>query len=457
MSLSDRTRDWLSAKWGRWGQAVMGVLVFAAVISVGNLVLKLEAGRLEVRQRMELIRFGASLHARLDRELSSVLYLTNGLSSYLVAHYQDLKRDEVENILAGLYASAHHVRNLGIAVGYRLTYIYPIQGNEKAIGLNYADQPGQWPAVKRAIDSGKPVLAGPLALLQGGRGLVYRAPVFISGRYWGLLSTVVDSDSLLTSAFRDVASEDIAFAVRGTDGLGMEGDVFWGDAALFQRQDIETVDVEIPGGRWVIAIRAKSSLLDQSGLWVLRALLALLAVFLGWSTYVVLAQRAQLARMALFDPLTGLPNRHLIEDRIDHAIAAQRRNKSTVCALLFVDLDGFKDVNDRFGHKAGDTVLQGVARRVHAALRATDTVGRWGGDELLVLLENVDRQEIARLTQHIRQAVEAPLELAPHTIKVGASIGLAVVPEDGETVSDLLRTADARMYDDKVKRKPGGA
>ena len=453
MATFDLAQELRRPLWLRLGHVAAGIAVFALLVAIGHYVINLQASRLAAREKVELIAFASSLRARLDRELTSVLFLTSGLSSYLAVRHGDLNRGEVQDILASLYQSGRHLRNLAIAVGYRVTYIHPVEGNKQAIGLYYPDQPDQWPQVKQAVDTGRPVLVGPINLVQGGQGLIYRVPVFVRGDFWGLLSTVIDTDSLLMSAFADIGSRNIVFAVRGKNGLGMQGEVFWGEDSLFGQADAEILELEVPGGRWAIAVRFRSPPSDDMDLWGLRGLGLLLAVFLGWGTYMLLAQRAQLTRMALYDPLTGLPNRHLIEDRIAQAISGQRRNRTTVCLLLFIDLDGFKNINDRYGHKAGDAVLQGVANRVQGAVRQADTVGRWGGDEIIVLLESVERRKIPELIDNIRRAVEAPLEIAAHTLQVGASIGAALAPDHGTSLGELVRTADSRMYEDKQKRR----
>jgi diguanylate cyclase (GGDEF)-like protein len=185
----------------------------------------------------------------------------------------------------------------------------------------------------------------------------------------------------------------------------------------------------------------------------LRLLVWALAVFVAWGVYALLVQRARLARLAMFDALTGLPNRTLIEDRLERAIAAQKRNSSTVSALLFADLDDFKRINDDHGHRAGDAVLQGAAERASNAVRGVDSVGRWGGDELIVVLENAGRDRIPELIERVRRAIETPIEYAGLKLQVGVSIGVAIVPDDGDGVQDLIRRADRRMYEDKQKRK----
>ena len=452
-----RLRTALGASRAQISATLLGIGVFAAVAFAGSTVLDLESGRLEARRKVELVSFGSLLRARLTRELDSVLFLTSGLNSYLVVRGGNIERGEVEAILARLHADSRHVRNFGVAVGYTLSYLYPIKGNERALGLNYRNVPEQWDSVKRVVEGGVPVLIGPLPLVQGGRGLIYRVPVFLSDRYWGLISTVVDPDSLLKEAFAAPAAANFEIAVHSSDGPGVRGEVFWGDPRLFERSDTELIEIGVAGSKWVVAVREKSPPVETVGLLYLRVLLWVLAIFLGWGTYALLVQRARLARLALYDTLTGLPNRSLIEDRMTRAIAAQRRNPSIVSALLFVDLDGFKTVNDRFGHRAGDAVLHAVADRARVALRDVDSVGRWGGDELVVVLDNTDRQKIAEVIERVRHAVESPIEFAGQALRVGASIGSAIAPDDGEAAADLIRIADRRMYQDKQARKRSAA
>jgi sensor domain CHASE-containing protein len=199
---------------------LIAVAVCVATIIGGTLIINLQAREIEARNKVDLLVLGSALQARLSRELNSVLFLSSGLSSYLAVRRASLDRAEVESILEALHRDSRHVRNFAVAVGYRITYIYPVKGNEKAVGLNYSDAPVQWPDVKRAIDTGRPVLTGPLALVQGGSGLIYRVPIFAGGKYWGLLSSVIDTKSLLNSALSDTAADGIAIAIRGTNGQG---------------------------------------------------------------------------------------------------------------------------------------------------------------------------------------------------------------------------------------------
>jgi diguanylate cyclase (GGDEF)-like protein len=443
-------RERLHGYWLRWGYTATGAVFFLLVALAGNAIID---SRADARRRVELISFGSLVQTRLTRELDNALFLTEGLKSYLSVREGKLDRREVEAILRKLFQDSRHVRNFGVAVGYRLLYIYPIKGNERVLGLDYRKVPSQLAAVQRVIDGGAPALLGPIKLVQGGQGLVYRVPVTVRGKYWGLISTVIDSDSFFADAFAQAKAEKVELAIRGRDARGAQGEVFRGDAKLFAQGGIEQVDVDVPGGKWVLGLHAGPSSFGAPESWRLRLLVWALAVFVAWGVYALLVQRARLARLAMFDALTGLPNRTLIEDRLERAIAAQKRNSSTVSALLFADLDDFKRINDDHGHRAGDAVLQGAAERASNAVRGVDSVGRWGGDELIVVLENAGRDRIPELIERVRRAIETPIEYAGLKLQVGVSIGVAIVPDDGDGVQDLIRRADRRMYEDKQKRK----
>ena len=162
------------------------------------------------------------------------------------------------------------------------------------------------------------------------------------------------------------------------------------------------------------------------------------------------ALNAQLAHDAFHDALTGLPNRALFMDRLEHAVRRKRREDAPGYAVLFLDLDDFKVVNDSLGHAAGDTLLVEVGRRLESCLRPGDTVARLGGDEFAVLLENVtDAAHLERIATRVGQAF-APFALEGHTLRVSPSIGM-VSSEGGYTeVEALLRDADIAMYQAKA-------
>jgi diguanylate cyclase (GGDEF)-like protein len=160
----------------------------------------------------------------------------------------------------------------------------------------------------------------------------------------------------------------------------------------------------------------------------------------------------QLESMALYDPLTRLANRNLLGQQLNRALDSARRTKHPL-ALVFVDLDGFKPVNDRFGHRVGDEVLQSVATRITGAIRSTDIAGRFGGDEFLIISEDIDLEQATTVAERVRNAILLPLDCVPEDLSISASIGIAhYQPDDGSpppTSDPLVRAADAAMYEAK--------
>jgi diguanylate cyclase (GGDEF)-like protein/PAS domain S-box-containing protein len=156
--------------------------------------------------------------------------------------------------------------------------------------------------------------------------------------------------------------------------------------------------------------------------------------------------------MALHDALTGLPNRILLEDRLAQAITLARRNQKSV-ALLMLDLDRFKDINDSFGHYVGDRLLEEVSKRLHASLRDSDILARLGGDEFVIGVPMVaDNREIETVAHKILSTLSAPFLIEGRELQIGASIGISVYPVDGENSEALLQFADAAMYAAKKRR-----
>jgi diguanylate cyclase (GGDEF)-like protein len=201
-----------------------------------------------------------------------------------------------------------------------------------------------------------------------------------------------------------------------------------------------------------------------SSFWPVAAVLAIVLLALYVSLYPLLRrvtrrlrrQVEEIEHQAMHDSLTGLPNRVLFRDRLEQALHAARRSSGEV-AVMFLDLDRFKEVNDTLGHESGDILLREVGQRLLHSLRAGDTVARLGGDEFAVLAAGLDDADAALVVaRKLRQAVEWPFTLRGLTLEVEASIGIALFPEHGTDVDTLLRHADVAMYQSKDAHSGAG-
>lgn len=273
------------------------------------------------------------------------------------------------------------------------------------------------------------------------------------------MRTVIDTDPTLISV-KDARGRYLLANRATAEALGctveeLEGhslsEVRPGVGAGFARHDEEVLRLQRP-------VTREERQRDAAGTerWFSSTRLPLAGtggepVVLGVSTDIteMRMQARRIHELKNFDPLTNLPNRMLIEDRLQVAVANAERNRSRV-AVMFVDLDHFKTVNDSLGHPIGDRLLVEVARRLRSALRDADSIGRLGGDEFLLVLPQVDGPDPAALVaRKVLKMLEEPFDIQGHSLSVNASVGIALYPEDGTTPHLLVQNADAAMYHSK--------
>ncbi len=436
---------------GRWALLVaFPVGFFLLVVVIVEVVAASYSRSLTSDQRLNTFAYGAELRGRVERELNGVLHLTSGLGSYFSVRRDSLVADEINRIFQLVYETSHHVRSFGLAVGYQIVHVYPLQGNEAALGVDYRDLPQQWPKVQQAIAKRQSLLTDQLEIIQGGRTFIYREPIFVGDEYWGLLSTLIDSDSILQAMFGDIVLSGYQFAVRSPSGIPL-----WGEANLFDAADSLQLVTE---QGWEIAVLPDTSGTESLPLTLIRVLGWLLAVVTALGVYTALLHRQSLTRLALHDNLTGLPNRVLLEDRVEQALrrVRSRRNAKAVdsCPIvLFIDLDDFKRINDTHGHRVGDFVLKEIARRLQASARTGDTVARWAGDEFIMLVEQLPEKSIETLLQRVRDAIEEPISHEGLVLHLTASMGYAIAEPGKDDIDELIWTADHNMYEQKAKSK----
>ena len=266
-----------------------GIIVGLVVGLGGEYGYSVQRSRIERDQRSSAVRTVAQYRAALEGELNSSLYLTDGLVAYVKTHVS-MEAHLLELMLKTLYEQARNVRNIGLAPGNRLTYVYPLESNEKAIGIYYPDLADQWPAVEQAIQNRKPRLAGPVQLEQGGVGFIYRVPVFTGpgDEYWGLLSMVIDRDALFDKAGIAPEINGMRLALRGKDGAGADGETFMGDHALFVADSVKAA-ITTPGGTWQLAAMPAAGWTAGKGIAWFRVGGWVVGIVLGLSLYLTLA------------------------------------------------------------------------------------------------------------------------------------------------------------------------
>lgn len=432
----------------RYLPLIAGAVAAVAVWMVLQGFVWLEQDRRLQAERALIQAEAATVRSRLESELNSTLSLSLGLSTFVLTK-PDFSAADLAQVAESLLRMQPAIRSVAIAPDNVIRHVYPLQGNEKAVGLRYLDTPAQREAVLRLMREKRPVTAGPVVLAQGGVGIINRIPILFTrpngaSEYWGLASVAIDPAPIYRYAgIHDDDPKGMRYALRGRDGLGSEGEVFLGDAALFDNPDAVVMDVVIPGGTWQLAAHGAPPA-GRSAWWT-RGVLLLLATMTGVLAAYAVSAHQRLRSMALHDPLTGLANRHQFDLRAQDMFALARRNDCRL-TLLNIDIDDFKSINDTYGHAVGDAVLVQVAKVLKRCCRESDLVARLGGDEFVVLLPDTPDGELLNgLLDRLRQAIEfAPPGEAP--IRLHVSIGVATCSEATPTLDALMREADAAMY-----------
>lgn len=270
----------------KYGSVWVAVTVTIFLLIIVAVIGKQEQLRYQEDIRIEVVKQLSQVRARLESEVNANLYLTRGLVS-LVTAYPDFTPAEFAKIGQELLRGKTSVRNVGLAPNNVLDHIYPIEGNEMAIGLVYEDNPIQWPALERAINQRKTIISGPLELVEGDLAFLSLTPIWLNDdnedRYWGVASLVINADTLFNSAGLQ-SGLDIKLTIRGVDGLGAQGAVFFGESTLFDEDPI-IMDTTLPSGSWQLGATPKngwsqSSFGDYTWIWVVGVIFSMVTGFL---------------------------------------------------------------------------------------------------------------------------------------------------------------------------------
>ncbi len=360
-----------------------------------------------------------------------------------------------------------------------IVYLEPFSGrNLRAFGYDMYSDPVRRAAMDKARDTGSAALSAKVTLVQesGGEvqsGFLMYLPVYDDDTPYDLPEQRRSNlDGWVYAPFR------MGDFMRGLfDNLGIDIDIeIYDDGDLHERaqmfdarKDVQALSpdfryravtrVEAANHMWSVAIAAlpvfehriesgRTLLVLQAGISISLLLALLVWIFLDDRARALQAAN-QAMQLALYDPLTGLPNRKLLDERLQYALATAKRHGGQV-ALLFIDLDKFKPVNDNYGHAYGDLLLKDVALRLRSCVRESDTASRLGGDEFVALLPEVEGEnDVAVVAEKVLQRLNMPYDIAGHTLSISASIGAAVYPRDGTDAKSLTRSADLAMYEAK--------
>lgn len=427
-----------------------------------------------------LVVTGASYYAWTDIQLDRAKWEADQLS--LVTHVGELLTADLNQVSGGVHGMADWVavrselsdqdfddysrrvleryplvRSTTLLPNNRISRTYPMQPH--LIGLDVGNHPTQGHAVREMMARRVPLVTDVVHLSQGGSGLVLRAPVWIDSptpHYYGHVSAVLDVDKVQAHVARLGSRFGLALTLRDADKSGTTRALKFGDEPHAGTVAIEG-KLNFLGETWLLSAHAvPPAPLTQHGLRALFA--AVLGAVLAFALRLLLIAWAELRKqnrmleaLASTDVLTSIANRRVLMEAGDRAFALSRRTGFAL-SVLMLDLDHFKAVNDRYGHQAGDDVLRTIAGVASGCLRSTDTLGRWGGEEFLILAPGTADDGALLLAERVLSAIrDLVITSGDHRIRITASIGIAALsPVDIDLLS-LVERADAALYRAKTE------
>lgn len=453
---------------GAFTAFIVAIVCFLAGIAVTAHVGQLVRSELVAQHKKDAVSDLSEARARLEGEISRTVAHGFGIRAYVTQFAdQPFEMERYREISSDLIGENPAIRSIGFAPNNVLRAVYPLEPNQPAIGLNYRMSSAQWPAIRDAMISREVVIAGPLELVQGGRSLVVRIPVFppafssqpLKDRsYWGVVTLVVDEAGMMAAAGMKDVVNGINTAVVNKNAAGTANSVIFGSQSVLEA-DFVALPVHLPGGlNWQLLGFPRDGWSNYGDeVWMTQLIGSLISLVFGTMAFLLINEVYKVRSMALHDALTGLANRRLLEERM-YQLATMCERSGAGFEIFYVDLDAFKPVNDNYGHSVGDQLLIEIGQRLQHQTRQSDTVARVGGDEFIVLTPgNMRFQEKDAFLNRLSDRVEQAFTFASIRIDVKASIGSASYPGDAASVDDLLRVADGRMYAQKAKSKQNEA
>jgi two-component system, sensor histidine kinase ChiS len=432
---------------------VLFVVGFAFSYRISFLQHGAHISRLRDRVSMEI----DSIRNNLGRELYANINLTQGLVD-LVRIQGGMQKSQFDAMARELTSHSSLIRNVALAPENVIRFIYPLNGNEKAMGLSYLQVHDQAAAVLRAMNERHTVVAGPVHLVQGGVGIIGRTPIYIedslnkggSERYWGMASTVIDFDSLIFTTGMRASEENLHITFRGTDGTGSRGKVFWGDTGIFASDPV-TMDVTLPSGAWQMAAAPSRG-------WPRFNPLASMEFYIGVMLSVffsILFFRMERISQSRSEALTALKRaRDELEERVTlrtkELVAAKEaaesadRLKSAFLATMSHELR--TPLNSIIGFTG--IILQGLVGEVNPEQKKQLTMVRDSAHHLLALINDVldiskieaGQLELLREVYPIRQSIDKSIRVVfPLAEKKSLAISSNVDPESLLVFGDRRR------------------
>ena len=447
-----------------WHLRLIALLVFLLLLLTTFILVIQYESRWRKEQELLLTTIATSQATVLERRLNNSL-----VSAYILGQqvrYENGQLADFPTFADNLIRYLGGITNLQLAPGGIITDIFPVDDrHQRALGLDIFANEHSREHARQARDSQELIIAGPFQLQQGGVAVSGRYPVYLGegkdARFWGIASALITMEDFLGDTSLATLTEQGYRHQLWRHRSDGEREVMSG----YQEGELPGLVVSralsLPGETWHLDVGFLNPTSAPGrhlalGTGIVASSIGSFLLF----QLLLVPQRlraevhrktAQLENLAYYDPLTDLANRKFFMEQLDQATHSGKRSGRGF-ALMFIDLDGFKHINDTLGHAEGDNLLKGIAHNLRTALRESDIVARLGGDEFTVLsLDTTNEFQALAVAEKLLGALSTPVTLSHQKITASGSIGITLFPNDGTSSSELMQNADLAMYKAKAE------
>lgn len=435
------------------------VISMAAAIAVTAILMytffRIQKGQIEATNnsnRLLAMQKLVSVSDGIQSELNESLQYAD-FFDVIISNNPDTTKETINDYSRLILKQNKNIDSVQLAPNAIVSMIYPLKGNEAAMEHNLLNDPERKSYVEQTIEKRIPVTQGPVKSKQGKYLVFNRKAIFImeneEEKFWGLSIIGINFTKLIEKYEKKLQDENYLFAIKtNKEEKGQKN--LWGDYEIFNK-DVIVKTIELPDNQWQIAIypqkgwnQGSSSLQNLSYLFYIVALLSFFLVYWCVNFY---QERIEEAKKEV---LTGTLNKKAFKDFVQKKLSKKNQNHG----IILIDLNNFKEINDKLGHPVGDAVLIEVSKRINGMLRSVDRLSRFGGDEYLVFISNIKNEDtVKQIMDKISERISLPMVIDELHLKIGISAGYTVYPNDGQNFDKLYEIADKKMYENKEKNR----
>jgi diguanylate cyclase (GGDEF)-like protein len=434
------------------------ILVVLCILMFGSILIFFDYKQTQQVQQQQLIHSLDAVRTRVELIIRANMIplelLKNAIEDNPAMDHQQFVR-----LSKSFLRHQLHIQRILLVPDLVVKDVYPAFSETPLSGLELVSEPGLWSGAIESITQRQMLVTGPFDMKARGHGLVIWTPVWLDeGKLWGVVGAVVDHQQIMEDAGIASLISTHRVQLQGRDSI-QELDAGAVNQLVSDEVQQNIASIELPFGDWRLIVSSQTppwyldSRYQYAGLLVLGfALVSGLAMWMY--AYAHRQRKSDYKKLEFhrrYDVITRLPNRSLLLTRLSKKISRAANNEIQPFALLYIDLDYFKQVNDMLGYPGGDQFLRKLSSRLKSALQPGDILARSGSDEFVMTVQNIHRRDQAEtVATDLLKELGEPLRLGGHTIASSCSIGIALYPRDGDEAITLLRHADRAMYQAKV-------